>query len=237
MRYLKIAGLQKLTLLDFPGKVACTVFTSGCNYKCPYCHNASLVLTGNTQSSYTYLDMEEITDFLEKRKGIIDGVVITGGEPTIQHGLEDMLEKIKKYDVSIKLDTNGSHPEVLKRLTAKNLIDYIAMDIKNAPEKYAETSGLPDIDLGRIEESVSFILGSGKDYEFRTTLVKGIHQIEDIKDIAEWISGAEKYFLQQFKDSGDLIVPRGLSAFSPEEMNDYADTARQFVETVELRGI
>ena len=234
---MKIAGLQKLTLLDFPGKVACTVFTNGCNYRCPYCHNASLVLTGNTQSADAYLDMEEITDFLEKRKGIIDGVVITGGEPTIQRGLEYMLEKIRKYDVSIKLDTNGSNPEVLRRLIAKNFIDYIAMDIKNSPSKYGKTAGLSAIDLDSIKESVKIVMESGKDYEFRTTLVKGIHEIEDIEDIAQWISGAEKYFLQQFKDSGDLIKPDGLAPFSTEEMNDYADAARQFVETVQLRGI
>ena len=158
---MKIAGLQKLTLLDFPGKVACTVFTNGCNYRCPYCHNASLVLTGNTQSADAYLDMEEITDFLEKRKGIIDGVVITGGEPTIQRGLEYMLEKIRKYDVSIKLDTNGSNPEVLRRLIAKNFIDYIAMDIKNSPSKYGKTAGLSAIDLDSIKESVK-ITNSGQ---------------------------------------------------------------------------
>lgn len=238
MRSLKIAGLQKLTLLDYPGKVACTVFTYGCNFRCPYCHNASLVLGDEGSSgNIAYLELKGITDFLQKRKGIIDGIVITGGEPTIQPGILDMLRILREYEISIKIDTNGSRPEIIESIIRQGLVDYIAMDIKASAGKYKKAAGIDDIDVDSIYECISLIIKSGIDHEFRTTLVKGIHDIQDIKETAQSIKGADKYFLQQFRDSGDLIDPRGLSAFTAEEMDMYAEAARQFVRTVCIRGI
>lgn len=195
-----IQGLQKLTVLDFPGQVACIVFTAGCSFRCPFCHNATLV-----KAEGDNISEEEVLAYLKKRQGILDGVVITGGEPTIQKGLKEFIIKIKNLGYKVKLDTNGYHPEVLEDLLNDGLVDYVAMDIKNSKDKYAVTVGLQNIDILRIERSVELLKNCNIPYEFRTTTMEEFHSEEDIKSIAEWLKGAKKYFLQSFKDSGDIL--------------------------------
>lgn len=228
------AGLQKLTLLDFPGKVACTLFTRGCNFRCPFCHNASLVVRPDEQRMY---GNDEIISFLKKRAGVLDGVAITGGEPTLMNGLYDFIKEVKSLGYAVKLDTNGTRPEVLKRIVNDGLVDYVAMDIKNSPEKYAFTCGLPDsYDLSRIEESKSFLMEGNVDFEFRTTVAKPFHEESDFHKIAEWLMGNEKYYLQQFKDSGD-IIGENVSAYSDAEMKLFLDILLPFVPNAQLRGV
>lgn len=227
-----IKGLQKLTLLDFPGKTACTVFTAGCNFRCPFCHNASLV----TDIDDERISEEEFFSFLSKRQGILDGVAITGGEPTLQPDLTDFLKKIKDMGYSIKLDTNGYRPQVLKDVVNNGLVDYVAMDIKNSKEKYALTCGLDSMDMEKIEESIEFLMSGKVDYEFRTTVVKELHNEDDIQDIVSWIKGAEKYYLQGFTDSGDLIGT-GYSGYDKNTLQKLLNIAKNNFETVELRGI
>ena len=195
-----IQGLQKLTVLDFPGQVACIVFTAGCSFRCPFCHNATLV-----KAEGDNISEEEVLAYLKKRQGILDGVVITGGEPTIQKDLKEFIIKIKNLGYKVKLDTNGYHPEVLDDLLNDGLVDYVAMDIKNSKDKYAVTVGLQNIDILRIERSVELLKNCNIPYEFRTTTMEELHSEEDIKSIAEWLKGAKKYFLQSFKDSGDIL--------------------------------
>ena len=229
-----ISGLQKLTLLDYPGRVACTVFTGGCNFRCPFCHNAPLVLPERLAQD---TDEEQVLAFLRKRTGILDGVAITGGEPLIHKEIPSFLEKVKALGFSIKLDTNGSFPEMLESIVKAGLVDRVAMDIKNCPEKYAETIGLKDFDIAPVERSKSFLMECGIDYEFRTTVVKGIHTEESLLGAAEWIAGAKEYYLQQFKDSGDVIAIDGLSAYDEKEMHALADAVAQFVPSVKVRGV
>ncbi|MBQ9114933.1 MAG: anaerobic ribonucleoside-triphosphate reductase activating protein [Clostridia bacterium] len=195
-----IQGLQKLTVLDFPGQVACIVFTAGCSFRCPFCHNATLV-----KAEGDNISEEEVLAYLKKRQGILDGVVITGGEPTIQKDLKEFIIKIKNLGYKVKLDTNGYHPEVLEDLLNDGLVDYVAMDIKNSKDKYAVTVGLQNIDILRIERSVELLKNCNIPYEFRTTTMEELHSEEDIKSIAKWLKGAKKYFLQSFKDSGDIL--------------------------------
>ena len=227
-----IKGLQKTTLLDFPGKVACTVFTAGCNFRCPFCHNASLVISPDLADQ---ISEEEFFAFLKKRKNILDGVCITGGEPLLQKDIEGFIEKIREIGLAVKLDTNGAYPERLKSIIDKGLVDYVAMDIKNSKEKYALTSGA-DVDIDKISESVAILMSSNTEYEFRTTVVKELHSPEDMKSIGEWIAGAQKYFLQSFTDSGE-IIDAGYSAHSPEDMKKLLDIVTQYVPTAALRGI
>ena len=228
------AGLQKLTLLDYPGKVACTLFTRGCNFRCPFCHNASLVVRADEQQTY---GNDEILAFLKKRRGILDGVAITGGEPTLMSGLYDFIRKVKEINYSVKLDTNGTRPDILKRLVNDGLVDYVAMDIKNSPEKYAYTCGLSnDYDLTKIEESKNFLMEGKVDFEFRTTVAKPFHSEEDFYKIGEWLRGSEKYFLQQFKDSGD-IIGQEISSFSECEMEKFLNILLPFVPNAQLRGV
>ena len=227
-----IQGLQKITLLDFPGKVACTVFTGGCNFRCPFCQNASLVTHIDTAQS---IGEEEIFAYLSRRKGILDGVCITGGEPLMQKDLADFCQRIHDLGLLVKLDTNGSFPDRLRELIDKGLVDYIAMDIKNCKDAYAETCGLSETPQ-EIEESIRFIMTSGIPYEFRTTVVREFHSKERIASLAQEISGAERFFLQTFRDSGDLIG-NGLSAYSAEEMQEILCIVREFLPQAELRGI
>ena len=230
---LVLGGLQKVTLLDYPGKVACTVFTEGCNFRCPFCHNASLVLPERRDQT---LPEEEFFRFLGRRKGILDGVCVTGGEPMLQKDLPEFLSKLRELGFLVKLDTNGSFPERLRAVLEAGLADYVAMDLKNSPERYGETIGVPDFDLGPIRESVALLLENRVAYEFRTTVVRGLHREEDFPQIAAWIAGAEHYFLQGFVDSGDL-VSGGWEAFSREEMAHFAELVREKVPSVQLRGI
>ena len=228
---MKISGLNKLTLLDFPQHVACIIFTCGCNFRCPFCHNATLVT--HTQDAEEFSE-SQILDYLKKRQGILDGVVITGGEPLLQKGIEDFIKKIKGLGYKVKLDTNGSFPEKLISLVNEGLVDYVAMDIKNSKEKYARTAGCENIDISKIEKSIKFLLENNVDYEFRTTVVDELHTIQDIGAIAEWISGAKKYFLQNFVDSGDIILA-GLSSVSTEKMAEMCAVSTKFVEKCENR--
>lgn len=230
---MRIDGLQKMTLLDFPGKVACTVFTGGCNFRCPFCHNALLVTELPENPDYT---VDEILAFLKKRSGLLDGVAITGGEPLINPDIGDFIRSIRRLGYSVKLDTNGSYPDRLKSLVAEGLIDYVAMDIKNCREKYAETVGLKSLELSRIEENVDFLKSGVVDYEFRTTVVKEFHTVEDIRSAAEWIKGAKRYFLQNFVDSGNLI-DSSMSGVDKSVMLEMKRAAADFVPKTEIRGI
>lgn len=232
---MKISGIQKLTLLDYPGTVACTLFTAGCNFRCPFCHNAALVLPEQIEDGS--LDEDEVLDFLKKRQGILDGVAITGGEPMLHRDLPELLSKIKALGYKIKLDTNGSNPEMLKEVIERRLIDRVAMDIKNSPEAYGETIGVENFDLAPIERSKDMLLCGDMDYEFRTTVVKGIHTEESLIEAAKWIKGAKEYYLQQFKDSGNLIMPDGLSAYDEKEMHTLAELVREHVPAAEVRGV
>lgn len=229
---MKIKGLQKTTLLDFPGKLACTVFTGGCNFRCPFCHNASLVLHAG--------EMEEISeeaffDYLNKRRGMLDGVCITGGEPTLCPDLENFIKKIKDIGLAVKLDTNGTAPTVLKRLLDSNLLDYVAMDIKNSKEKYALTAGI-DTFPEAIEQSINLIINNAPDYEFRTTVVRELHTPQDIAEITKWIGNTKKYFLQSYVDSGDTLK-NGFSAYSASEMLEILEIAKRKLPQTVLRGI
>ena len=226
-----IAGLQKLTLLDYPGKVACTVFLPGCNLRCPFCHNASLVLPGRAAPLMT---KAELLDFLRGRKGKLDGVCITGGEPTLHRDLMQLVQQIKELGLACKLDTNGTRPEVLKQLLDAKLLDYVAMDIKNSPQKYTATCGNVDV-LEKVKECVRLLEESGIDHEFRTTVFHPYHTREDMTEIGGWLSGTKKYFIQQFVDSGDLIGEG--QALSPEEMQALLEAVKPYIPSAELRGI
>ena len=229
---MRISGFQKMTMLDCPGRVAATVFLHGCNLRCPFCHNARLV--GRAQEET--IDESEFFSYLEKRKGILDGVCITGGEPLMQDGVTEIIRKIKETGLAVKLDTNGFYPQKLKALVNEGLIDYVAMDIKNSPTLYPATCGIEALKISAAEESKEFLLSGVVDYEFRTTVVRELHTLISIKEAAEWIAGAKRYFLQKFVDSGD-ILSSGMSAHSDEFMKQAQDIASQFVEKVELRGM
>jgi len=231
---MKIAGLQKTTLLDYPGYIACDIFTKGCNFRCPYCHNASLALPERESEG---LSEESIFEFLRKRRGTLDGVVVTGGEPLINKEIGELLVKIKELGYKIKLDTNGSNPKKLKEIVDAGLVDKVAMDIKNAPSLYAKTVGVQGYDIGAVEQSKEYLLSGKTEYEFRTTVVKGLHTREGMEEIARWIEGAKEYYLQQFKDSGDLILPDGLDAFSEAELKEFEEIVRPYVEKIGIRGV
>lgn len=230
---MRIQGLQKLTLLDFPERVACTVFFAGCNFRCPFCHNASLVVDIPPEGDVTE---DEFFSFLKKRRGILDGVCITGGEPLLQPGIEDFIRRIKELEYAVKLDTNGSFPEKLKSLVEEGLVDYVAMDIKNCPEDYGRTAGVSNLDVSSIIESVSYLKEGHVPFEFRTTVVKGYHTKESFEKIGLWLQGTERYFLQNFVDSGDLIG-KDTEGCSEEEMKEFLEVVRKYVPKTELRGI
>lgn len=226
-----INGFQKLTLLDFPEKVACIVFTAGCNFRCPFCHNASLV----THIDGAPIAEKEVLSYLAKRRGLLEGVVVTGGEPLLQNGLEEFLSQIKELGYAVKLDTNGSFPDRLRALVEADLVDYVAMDIKNSRGKYALTAGVPSLDLAAIERSVSFLLEGTVPYEFRTTVANPLHTPEDIQDICRWIAGAPAYYIQNFVDSGDVIA-QGMSPLSQEEISTMLQTALSCGLNAKIRG-
>lgn len=226
-------GINKTTLLDFPKHLACTVFTGQCNLRCPFCHNADLVLFSDTQPLITE---EAVLSFLERRKGTLEGICITGGEPTLQKDLLPFLEKCKALGYLTKLDTNGTRPDVIKAAFDGHLLDYIAMDIKNSPERYAETVGLSSVRFSAFEESVDLIRKNGIPYEFRTTVVKEFHTKEDFLSIGTWLSGSECYALQAFKDSGNLIKP-GLTGYTKDELTAFRELLLPYFGEVLLRGI
>lgn len=229
---MKIMGLQKLTLLDYPEKIACTVFLGSCNFRCPFCHNASLVLDGRENGDVTE---EEFFSHLEARRGRLFGVCVSGGEPTLHRELPEFLRKIKDMGYAVKLDTNGYRPEVLKSLVGAGLVDYVAMDIKNSLEKYGETAGVPNMDVAPIRESAEFLMSGAVEFEFRTTVVRELHSAENMRAIGEWLRGDEKFYLQKFVDSGDIIA-EGLSAYSDGEMAALLLELKKYIPRAEVRG-
>lgn len=228
-----IHGLNKTTLLDYPGHVAATVFFGGCNFRCPFCHNSSLVLTPKEQPT---IPEEEFFTFLNKRKNILEGVCITGGEPTLMPDLESFILKIKEYSLNVKLDTNGYKPDVLKKLTDAGIIDYVAMDIKSSLTNYSTATGCPNTDTSKIKESVQILMNGNTPYEFRTTVVKELHSEEDFMEIGKWLAGCKQYFLQSYKDSTDIILP-GLSAHEPETLNKFKTILEKTIYNVHIRGL
>ena len=231
--YMNIQGLQKLTLLDFPGKTACTIFTGGCNLRCPFCHNSPLVINPPKESAYSE---EEIFAFLNKRKGIIDGVAITGGEPLMQPDIKEFIIKLREMGCAVKLDTNGTYPDKLKDLVNNNLVDYVAMDVKSSEVGYPQCVGIGGYKIDKIKESIAFLLEGNVPYEFRTTVADGLHTIEDIRGIGELIKGADKHYIQAFKDSGDLIG-FGLAPFSKQQMLEMKDIMSEYVKFCDVRGL
>ena len=235
---MKIAGLQKMTLLDYPGKVACTVFLGGCNFRCPFCHNSSLL----SASAPEEMTPEQLLSFLKKRQGLLDGVCITGGEPTLSPDLGNLLEQIKVLGFSVKLDTNGTNPRMLKELVRAGLIDYVAMDIKNSPRRYPQTAGIPGLAMEKIEESMAFLLTGSLEYEFRTTVVEELHEEADFTEIGLWLKKlapdhkAKRFFLQCYRDTESVLLP-GLHTPDSEKLHRFARLLRPFVDSVEIRGI
>lgn len=227
-----IKGIQKLTLLDFPGRVACTIFTAGCNFRCPFCHNASLVLGADTPTGT--IPTEELFAFLEARRGRLTGICISGGEPTLQPDLEDFIRRVRALGYAVKLDTNGYRPEVLARLISEGLVDYIAMDIKSSREGYSRVAGV-DVDIDKIEQSVRIIMQSGVPYEFRTTVVKELHTEDDFHKMADWLEGAENFYLQGFIDSGDVISGE-LHGYDKSEMINLLNVMKMKIPSAKIRG-
>lgn len=258
---MKIHGLQKMTLLDFPGKVACTVFLGGCDFRCPFCHNFELV----DGTAPAIMDDEELLAFLQKRRGLLDGVAFTGGEPCLYKDLPELMRKIRAMGYAIKLDTNGNHPALLKQILEEGLVDYVAMDIKNSPEKYALTIDVPGFDLSKVRESLAILKNYNQkvadiskisaaddksalpateenkaaqafDYELRTTVVKELHEAADFYGIGKLIEGAPHYYLQCFTDR-DTVPYENFHAPSREEMKEYAAIASQYVPDTQIRGM
>lgn len=228
------SGFQKLTLLDFPQKTAAIVFTKGCNFRCPFCHNASLV----TGVVFEEFSEDEVLAYLDKRKKLLDGLSVTGGEPLMQEGLAAFIRKVKALGYAVKLDTNGTYPDRLRALLDEGLLDYVAMDIKNSEGEYLKTAGIVNTALlERVKESIAILKASGVTHEFRTTLVRGLHTEESVLGAAELVRGSERYYLQRFTDSGDLIAPDGLSAFSYEEMRAFLKVVQTVIPTASLRGV
>ena len=230
---MQIFGFNKTTLLDFPEHVACTVFTGGCNFRCPFCQNGDLVLH---RGSLPVLDEEEVFRVLRKRKGILTGVCVTGGEPTLQRDLDVFLSRVKELGYLVKLDSNGYRPEVLQSLCERGLVDYFAMDIKSSPENYARTAGVKELDMGLIRESVDFIRSCGLDYEFRTTVVRELHSSGDFLSIGEWLKGCKAYFLQSYVESEGVIC-KEFSSYSKEELEEFVMLLKPYIDNVSLRGV
>ncbi len=229
---MQIHGLQKMTLLDFPGKVACTVFLGGCDFRCPFCHNWDIL----DPSTPVIMEEDEFYKFLDKREGLLDGVAITGGEPLLRTGMVDFIKGIRSRGFLVKLDTNGNHPDRLKELVTEGLLDYVAVDVKNNKERYGETVGIPMLDISKIEETISFLLEGNVPYEFRTTVLRQFHDADSFKGIAEWIEGAEHYFIQSFVDR-ETVPFSGLEAYSPEELEEFKKLVEPHVKHIDIRGV
>jgi len=226
---MKISGLQKLSLVDFDGHIGCTIFLSGCNFACPFCHNSRLVKNIEPE-----IPEEEVMEYLVKRKNMLDSVTISGGEPTLYPDLPEFIGKIKKLGYLVKLDTNGTNPQMIENLFNQKLIDYVAMDIKNSYKKYNLTCG-KIIDIDKIKQSIKYIMSSGIDYEFRTTLVDNHHEKDDIKEIGKMIKNAKKYYLQKFEDSGECIEDN-LQAISKATALEFKEILEKNIKNVMLRG-
>ena len=230
---MRLGGLQKMTLLDFPGRVACTVFTVGCNFRCPFCHNSSLVVS----PAVPELSQDDFFAFLRKRQGLLDGVAITGGEPLLHPDMPELIRKIRALGYAVKLDTNGAFPDRLAAILEEGLADYVAMDVKNSREKYELTAGVTGV-LPAVERSVALLKAGGTPFEFRTTLVDELHEPEDFAAIGKWLEGAERYFIQGFVDSGDILA--GSDAFhaaTPEKAKACLEAVRPYIPNAQLRGV
>ncbi len=230
---MKFLGMEKMSLVDYDGLVATTVFTGGCNFKCPFCHNAPLV---SGYENLPNISQEEILSYLEKRKGIIDGVCITGGEPTLHSDLPLFMEKVKNLGYKVKLDTNGTNPELVKKVFENGLCDYFAMDIKNDKDSYAKIIGYDKFDTKNVEKTVEYFLTSNADYEFRTTLIKEFHNEDNIIKIAEWIKGAKRYFLQKFKSGDNCLNADGLESVDNQTTKKYIEILNKYIPFVKARG-
>ena len=230
---MKIYGLNKTTLLDYPGKVAATIFLGGCNFRCPFCQNSSLVLNPSAQPE---IPVKEVLSFLKKRKGILDGVCITGGEPTLSPDLPELLREIRTLGYPIKLDTNGAHPDLLKTLTEQNLIQMTAVDIKACPDNYLALCGLVHPELDAVKETVEFLKNGTLDYEFRTTVIRELHSEKDFIEIGQWLTGAKAYYLQAYRDSEEVLQP-GFSSYTRKELEHFREILKRTIPLVELRGI
>ncbi len=229
---MKIYGIEKMSLVDYDGKVSATLFTGKCNFRCGFCHNSPLVIdVDNLQT----LDEQEVLSYLKKRKGILDGVCITGGEPTLESGLPSFIEKIKALGYPVKLDTNGTNPDLVKSLFNDNLIDYVAMDIKNDKDNYAKIIGLKTFNTASVEKTVNFLLSNDFDYEFRTTLIDEYHKKENIENICKWINGAKKYAMQKFKP-GDNCIAQGLTQVDDDTAKEFLRLAQNYIPSSFLRG-
>ena len=250
---MRIAGLQKLTLLDFPGKTAATVFTPGCNFRCPFCHNADLVcgagaseraanaeaaVPDETAGATPDVPLDEFFAFLDKRKGLLDGVCVTGGEPLMQPGLADFCARVRKAGFAVKLDTNGSFPGRLREIVEAGLVDYVAMDVKNAPARYAETAGVPGLDVAPVQESIAYLLDGPVPFEFRTTVARELHSADDLRALAQWIEGAPAWFLQNYQDGEGVIAgPGRFHAWNPDDLHALLPELQAIVPTARLRGV
>lgn len=231
---MRIGGFQKLTLLDFPGKMACIVFTRGCNFRCPFCHNAALVAPGAAGEAVAEQD---VFSYLQKRRGILEGVVVSGGEPLLQPGLEDFLRAVRELGYAVKLDTNGSFPEALAALLERGLMDYVAMDVKHVPDKYPAACGVPGARPAQlVGQSLAVLRAHAVPFELRTTLVRGVHTPEDVSALARFLGPGQSWFLQTYEDSGGVLDGAGLSAFSRPEMEGMLRAARKYCPEAALRG-
>lgn len=246
---MKIHGFQRTTLLDYPGYVAATVFTGGCNFRCPFCQNGSLVLEPESQP---LIPEKEVLAHLKKRQGILEGVCITGGEPALENDLREFILKCRELGYLVKLDTNGYRPEILRKLLQEELLDYVAMDIKASPENYGRATGCPECDMERIRESIRLLQTSGISYEFRTTAVKGIHTMEEFEQIGKLLTGSKVYYLQAYQDRGDILglgkgnlmvglekyaVGETMETFTKEEMEQMVISVGKYIDKVALRGV
>ena len=229
---MELFGIEKLSLVDYDGKVASTVFTATCNFLCPFCQNSPLVTDAK---NLTAIPEEEVLDYFSKRRGVLDGVCITGGEPTLQKDLPEFCKKVKDLGLSVKVDTNGTNPQMVKYLYENGLCDYFAVDIKNAKENYAKIIGFKTFDTKKVEETVNYLMTSGVDYEFRTTLVKEFHTASDMENIGRWIKGAKNYALQKFKDTGSCIES-GLNPVDDSTAKEFLEIVKKYVPNAKLRG-
>ena len=227
-----ISGIQKLSLVDYPGKVCCVIFTQGCNLKCPFCHNSGLIKNTNN-SEFNILDLY---DFFEKRVGLIDGVCISGGEPTLQKDIKQFILSIKKYGYLIKLDTNGTNPDILRYLIESNIVDYVAMDVKNSFDKYSMTCGQPNVYLPNIKKSINYLKSCNIDYEFRTTVLKDYHTEQDMVRLAKELKGCKNYYIQKFVKS-DNIIDNRCEELDHDTLFKYLQIVRQYIPNAEIRGI
>ena len=233
---MRIAGLQKLTLLDFPEHTAATVFLPGCNFRCPFCHNAALVLGPSDATGDT--PVEEFFAFLDKRHGLLDGVCITGGEPLLQPGIDEFCARVHELGFAVKLDTNGSFPGRLRALVEEGLVDYVATDVKNAPERYAETVGVPAFDLAPVQESLDFLRSGAVPYEVRTTVVRELHTADDLRALAAWIEGVQAWHLQSFIDADSVLGGEGrFHAWDPDDLRALLPELQAVVPGAQLRGV